>query len=104
MSAAPGQPEGSTRRGVSAAVWNSLTDTQKMAVAGDEAGRIGWTGQPTTGEEPMVVVKRAGRKGRREKRRAKAKAKEERGVAVATQTRDEGWWSWICRLVEWLYR
>ena len=77
-----------------AVVWDELTETQKMAVAGEEAGRVG----QTTGH---VVVKRAGRSRRREKRKARAKARVER---EATQTGDEGWWSWVWRrLVEWLF-
>ena len=84
-----------------AVVWDELTETQKMAVAGEEAGRVG----QTTGH---VVVKRAGRSRRREKRKVKARARARaRGkgeAVVATQTGDEGWWSWVWRrLVEWVF-
>ena len=85
MSKAPEQPEGSAGHAVSPAAWDSLTDAQKMAAAGEDAGGIGGG--------PIVVAKRVGG----------AKARGGGEVAAATQTRDEGFWAFVWRkLVEWL--
>ena len=85
MSKAPEQPEGSAGHAVSPAAWDSLTDAQKMAAAGEDAGGIGGG--------PIVVAKRVGG----------TKARGGGEVAAATQTRDEGFWAFVWRkLVEWL--
>lgn len=100
MSKAPEQPEGSARHAVSPAAWDSLTDAQKMAVAGEVAGGIGGAGGGQA-VGPVVVVRRVGRAKGKDFVRGEGEGEGE--GEVAAQTRDEGFGAFVWRrLGEWL--